>query len=472
MLFNSLQFALFFPITYFFYLISNHKWQNRFLLIASYIFYSAWDWRFLSLIIISTVIDYFCGLKIAQADDKRKKRKFLLLSLITNLSLLGFFKYFGFFADSLLNLLHSIGIDTPLYSLKIILPVGISFYTFQTLSYSIDIYRKEIKPTKNFLDFALFVSFFPQLVAGPIERAKNLLPQILSPRKITLDSFYQGIYLILWGLFQKVFVADNLAKIVNDIFAFPQNHSGGGILIALYAFSLQIFCDFCGYSNIARGIGKCLGFEIMVNFNCPYFSQSPQEFWKRWHISLSSWFKDYLYIPLGGNRKGKAKTYRNLILTMGLAGLWHGASWNFIFWGLYQAALLIIYKIVTPLNFKIDFLQNRPAKKIAAFINGLIFFHLTCLGWLLFRCESLTQIVIMSKKLFGDFSFSSGISIIPLVFFSWFLILIEIFQYKKNDLLFVLKLPVFLRTLIYIVIFYSIILYGSETAEKFIYFQF
>ncbi|MBE9529897.1 MAG: MBOAT family protein, partial [Proteobacteria bacterium] len=349
MLFNSVQFAIFFAIVYLLYLLLNHKGQNRLLLVASYVFYGCWDWRFLSLIAISTVVDYFCGLKIYESREKQKRKLFLFISVCSNLTILGFFKYFNFFTDNLYALLNGFGFSPDPFFLNIILPVGISFYTFQTISYSIDIYRKELNPTRKFLDFALFVSFFPQLVAGPIERAKNLLPQMLLPRKLTVDKFYEGCYLIFWGLFLKVFIADNLARMVDPVFSSSGPYDGVRVLLALYAFAFQIFGDFAGYSNIARGLAKCMGFDLMVNFNLPYFAVNPKDFWQRWHISLSTWFRDYLYIPLGGNRHGQMNTCRNLAITMLLCGLWHGAAWTFIVWGAYHALLQIIHKLLQPL---------------------------------------------------------------------------------------------------------------------------
>ena len=316
MLFNSLEFLVFFALVYGLYRVLGHRGQNRMLLLASYVFYGAWDWRFLSLILISTLVDYQAGLKIASSDQRGQKRFWLFCSVATNLSLLGFFKYFNFFAENLAGLFGLFGIQLDPVTLRIVLPVGISFYTFQTMSYTIDIYRGKLAPTRSLPDFALFVAFFPQLVAGPVERARNLLPQILAPRTVTREGFFQGCFLIGWGLFEKVFIADNLARIVDPVFATDGSWGGATILLACYAFAFQIFCDFDGYSNIARGIGKCLGFEIMINFNLPYFAVNPSDFWKRWHISLSSWLRDYLDIPRGGIRSGTWMTYRNLALTM------------------------------------------------------------------------------------------------------------------------------------------------------------
>ncbi|MFC1488281.1 MBOAT family O-acyltransferase [Thermodesulfobacteriota bacterium] len=446
------------------------------LLVASYVFYGAWDWRFLSLIWISTILDYICGIKICESNDIRRRKLFLFFSIFGNLSILGFFKYFNFFASNFKTLLTQFGINIHSHFLHIILPVGISFYTFQTMSYTIDIYYKKMVPTKKFFDFALFVAFFPQLLAGPIERAKHLLPQILSPRKLTLDKFYEGCYLIFWGLFMKMFVADNLAKIVDPLFAADPPYNGIKVLIALYAFAFQIFCDFAGYSNIARGLGKVMGFDIMVNFNLPYFSTNPREFWQRWHISLSSWLRDYLYIPLGGNRKGTLMTYRNLAITMLLGGLWHGAAWTFVIWGAYQGLLLATHRLIMPLLKKIKGPSNELIKNMWFFMKVIFFFHLTCFGWLIFRAQSIEQISQMLHGLTFNFDFMRGIliktNIIQLAFFVFILGVVQLFQYWKRNLLVVLKTNVFVRAVFYTACFYLIWIFGVTTNEEFIYFQF
>jgi len=476
MLFNTLQFAIFFAIVYSLYLALNHNWQNRMLLVASYVFYGTWDWRFLSLIAISTILDYFCGLKIYESKNLSKRKIFLFLSILGNLSILGFFKYFGFFTSSLQIFLNYFGIIIQPRFLNIILPVGISFYTFQTMSYTIDIYREQLRPTKKFFDFALFVAFFPQLVAGPIERAKNLLPQILSPRKLTLDKFYKGCYLIFWGLFQKIFVADNLARILDPVFAAEPPYNGAKVLLALYAFGFQIFCDFAGYSNIARGLGKVMGFDIMINFNLPYFAKNPREFWRRWHISLSTWLKDYLYVSLGGNRKGTLITHRNLIITMVLGGLWHGAAWTFIIWGVYQAVLLIIHRLFKPLLEMVPSPKNLFISKLWLCIRIVFFFHLMCIGWLIFRAQSITQAINMLHGLILNFQFTHVAElkdmVIRMVFFLWLLLTLQLFQYRKNDLMFIFKMPNFIRGIFYLIIFLSIVIAGARGGQEFIYFQF
>jgi len=474
MLFNSLQFVVFILIVYSLYLKLGHRWQNRMLLVASYVFYGAWDWRFLFLIFASTVIDYFCGLKIYNTQNPEKRKIFVTISIISNLSFLGFFKYFDFFTFNLQRLFAYFNFPIDPIFLKIVLPVGISFYTFQTMSYTIDIYRRKMEPTNKFFDFALFVAFFPQLVAGPIERAKRLLPQILSPRQVTLGKFYEGCYLIFWGLFMKIFIADNLAKIVNPVYGGPPPYNGVDVLLASYAFAFQIFCDFAGYSNIARGLGKIMGFDIMINFNLPYIATNPSEFWQRWHISLSSWLKDYLYIPLGGNRKGKLKTYRNLSLTMLLGGLWHGAAWTFIIWGAYHGILLMIYrwfksfceKLFTPNNIFLD--------RVWFFIRVIFFFHLTCFGWLIFRAEYASQIYYLLKAVIVNFNFTPGTWDIALKmqFYIWILIIVQLAQFWKKDLMIVLNSKTWVRTCFYYVCFLLIMFYGDYGSDEFIYFQF
>jgi D-alanyl-lipoteichoic acid acyltransferase DltB (MBOAT superfamily) len=389
---------------------------------------------------------------------------------------LGFFKYFDFFASSLQSLFGLFGLSPDPTYLNIILPVGISFYTFQTMSYTIDIYRKEIEPTRKFFDFALFVSFFPQLVAGPIERAKNLLPQILSPRTLSLDKFYEGAFLIFWGLFLKVFIADNLASIVDPVFGGGAPYNGVKVLLASYAFAFQIFCDFAGYSSIARGLGKCMGFEIMVNFRVPYFSASPREFWQRWHISLSTWLRDYLYISLGGNRKGSLTTYRNLSITMILGGLWHGASWTFIVWGVYHGVLLIVARLLEPLFGAIATAKRQKIMKATFPLRVVIMFHLVVIGWLFFRSESITQAYEMLQGLVLNFTFTSpgALVSISLSIFSHAIILLIVqgVQYWKNDLLIIRKSHVVVRALFYFVCTYLLIVYGASSGQEFIYFQF
>lgn len=472
MLFNSAQFAVFFVIVYAAYLVLNHRWQNRMLLVASYVFYGAWDWRFLSLLFLTTAVDYYCGLKIGAAEDIRVKKLFVGLAVCFNLTMLGFFKYFNFFASSLQSLLARVGLNVHPHLLKIILPIGISFYTFQAISYVVDVYRGQLKPAKSLSDFALFVAFFPQLVAGPIERASHLLPQVLKPRILTWDKFRYGCWLIFWGLFQKIFVADNLARIVDPVFGSAAPYDGAKVLIAIYAFAFQIFCDFNGYSLIARGLGSCMGFNIMLNFNLPYFSTNPREFWQRWHISLSTWLRDYLYIPLGGDRKGAASTCRNLMITMLLGGLWHGAAWTFVIWGAYHGVILVAHRLIRPVLRNISEPKNPVMKDLWFFARVFFFFHLTCAGWLIFRAGSVRQILDMVNAVIFDFRFNVNFDILSLIFFLALLIIIQVSQFTRKNLNIIFELKPFTRFALYAVIFYSMLLCGVRTGQEFVYFQF
>lgn len=430
-------FALFFPL----YAALNKRLvlQNALVLVGSYIFYGWWDVRFLILITVSTVVDYVCGLAISGEKpglriltwpvallaavlvaiaiitpasvtligtlvgaavialaalltfsngmaDAARARLFLITSVVTNLGILGTFKYFDFFAAEFAQMASGIGWEVNALTLNLILPVGISFYTFQTMSYTIDIYRREMKPTRDLLQFAAFVSFFPQLVAGPIERARNLLPQFAEVRAITWDRLRAGAMLFLWGFYKKVVIADNVAVISDQVFTDPANAAPAELMAGALAFTIQIYCDFSGYSDMARGLARMLGFELMLNFRMPYFSRTPSEFWQRWHISLSSWLRDYLYIPLGGNRGGSFATYRNLALTMLLGGLWHGAAWTFIAWGAFHGALLIVYRAG-----RIDeWLRGLSgiASGVATVVAMALMFTFAVISWVFFRAES------------------------------------------------------------------------------------
>jgi alginate O-acetyltransferase complex protein AlgI len=347
MLFNSFVFVLFLAIVLPVYYALSHRWQNRFLLVASYVFYGYWDWRFLGLLAISTVLDFALALLIAGTDSPRRKKRRVALSVVVNLGILGFFKYFDFFVDSAAVLLESAGLQANLPMLRVVLPVGISFYTFQSMAYTIDVYRGIQPPTRNLLDFALYVAYFPQLVAGPIERASRLLPQIQSPRRVGQAQWERGAQLILWGYVKKVAIADGLAPYADAVFRDPSSFSGLSLWLGVYCFAVQIYCDFSGYTDIARGVSQLLGIELMENFRQPYLSRNITEFWRRWHISLSTWLRDYLYVPLGGNRRGPAMQYRNLMITMLLGGLWHGAAWTFVVWGGLHGLFLATHKYMT-----------------------------------------------------------------------------------------------------------------------------
>jgi len=395
MLFNSIEFLLFLPLVfvlYWFVFNINIKHQNLFILVSSYFFYGWWDYRFLSLIILSTIFDYVIGLNISSQSSKKNQKILLWCSVLFNLGVLGFFKYYNFFIESWIDLFSSIGYDIKsVWTLNIILPVGISFYTFQTMSYTIDIFKEKLSPTKDFVSFAAFVSFFPQLVAGPIERATNLLPQILNKRKFKYEQGVQGLKLIFWGLFKKIVIADTLAPIVNDIFENYQNFGAATLWLGAIYFSFQIYCDFSGYSDIAIGISKLFGFELMSNFKFPYFSRNIGEFWRRWHISLSTWFRDYLYIPLGGSKKGKWISLRNVLIIFLVSGFWHGANWTFIVWGLFHSILFIpsfVFKTSRKyVNSVIAENSFMPSPK--EFIQVGTTFILVTIGWVFFRSETI-----------------------------------------------------------------------------------
>lgn len=478
MIFNSQTFLIFFAIVYALYLLlyGRVRPQNILLLIASYVFYGYWDWRFLILIFISTIADYSIGRTMDQTADstpagQRKRKRLLALSIAINLGILGFFKYFNFFTDSLTNLTSMLGFEVDPVFLEIILPVGISFYTFQTISYTIDIYRKRLKPTKSLLNFALFVAFFPQLVAGPIERAVHFLPQIENPRRIKAEQISSGVYLIVWGYFKKVFVADNAAQVANAIFNNYQSYSGLDLVIGVLAFAIQIYCDFSGYTDIARGISRLMGFELIINFRLPYFAINPSDFWRRWHISLSTWLRDYLYIPLGGNRKGTARTYLNLFITMLLGGLWHGAAWNFIIWGAYHGIILIIYRA---LGGRIGPKNVRSAVMAYAIlaVQMAIMFSLTLLGWLIFRASSVEQITYFLRNASLQPSGASAIYLSRLFSLTILMLIFEFYQQVKRDLLIVPKMPPLVQASIYAVVLLLVFLLGARKPIEFIYFQF
>ncbi len=386
MVFNSLEFALFLPIVYLIYssIYRCESLRDIFLLIASYIFYMSWYWQYAGLIALSTLVDYAIGKKMHNSECPRRRKLLIIISLTFNLGLLAVFKYFNFFADLSRQSLSWFGIDIPPIYHQLLLPVGISFYTFQTLSYTLDIYRRELKPEKNLTKFAVFVAFFPQLVAGPIVRAKDFLPQINSVPPPTYNNLNKGLTLVFIGLFKKIVIADLLAFLaIDSIFNNPNEYSSWDLLMGLYAYAFQIYCDFSGYSDIAIGVALMLGFHLPINFNRPYIAQSPSDFWRRWHISLSTWLRDYLYISLGGNRGKKWHTSRNLILTMLLGGLWHGAATNFILWGAYHGLLLMIFK---PFSTTSTSYQTR-------YLRIALMFHLSLFGWLLFRVTDMQNFI-------------------------------------------------------------------------------
>lgn len=478
MLFNSLDFAIFLPIVfiiYWFVLQRFLKAQNFFVVIASYVFYAWWDYRFLSLIIFSTLIDYSVGRFLDKTSNKTKRKLLLLSSIVVNIGLLGFFKYYNFFIDNFSKAFSFFGNDIQASSLDIILPVGISFYTFQTLSYTIDVYKQKLKPTKDIVAFAAFVSFFPQLVAGPIERATNLLPQFFSKRKFDYFKGVDGLRQILWGLFKKVVIADNCAIFVDLIFDNYQAYSGSTLLLGAVFFAFQIYGDFSGYSDIAIGTARLFGFDLKQNFAFPYFSRDIAEFWRRWHISLSTWFRDYVYIPLGGSRVSKSKQLRNVMIIFLVSGFWHGANWTFIIWGLINALyfipLLLAKKNRTNMNVVAE--GNVFPKLKDIFRMGVTFF-ITVLAWVFFRSESLIDAVEYVKLIAQSTLFS-----LPQVRPTYLLILLLIFlfvewygrdkKYAIEKMWFSYPRPVRLAIYYLIVI---IIFYYSGKEQDFIYFQF
>ena len=466
MLFNSLAFLVFFPIVLGLYWSAQRscRAQNYLLLAASYVFYGWWDWRFLGLIVFSTIVDFAIGLRLGIETNPRIRKFLLLLSVGVNLGLLGFFKYFNFFIESLTAGLGGIGIEATYTTLDIILPVGISFYTFQTLSYTIDIYRGRMGPTKSLRDFSLFVAFFPQLVAGPIERACMFIPQLERPRRANAGQINSGVFLILWGLFKKIVIADNVGLIANEVFDNSGAFQGLDLVLGSLAFTVQIYCDFSGYSDVARGIARLLGFELMLNFRLPYFATSPSDFWKRWHISLSSWLGDYLYISLGGNRRGTARTYRNLLLTMLLGGLWHGAAWNFVVWGAYHGILLILFRMLVRDNGNMS-----PAVKILRV--GLMFF-LTVMGWIAFRSPDMATLFHFLTNAGLGLSAESLQFGFDLFFYSLPLVVMQIWQARTGNLLAPASTTWPFRACIYGALIAGLLVLGMRESVDFIYFQF
>ena len=473
MVFNSLHFVWFFLIVYGAYRVLPHRAQNWLLLAASYYFHAAWDWRFLGLLVASTLVDFTCALVLDRSHSPSKRRALLCLSLGFNLTLLGFFKYFNFFADNLRTLFTTAGWQVDFVTLHVLLPVGISFYTFVTMSYVIDVYRRELPPTRNLLDFAVFVAYFPHLVAGPILRASRLLPQIQRPRTVTREQMRDGLWLIAWGFFQKIFVADNLASIANMVFDPATHPTGVNVLLGTYAFAFQIYGDFAGYSNVARGTSKLMGIELIENFRFPYLVRTPQEFWRHWHISLSTWLRDYLYIPLGGSRGSAGRTRRNVMVTMVLGGLWHGAAWTFILWGVYHGLLLIAFRAAGHVRVLRAWVSG-PAP-LARITSWVVMFHLTCIGWLIFRARSARQLGGMITSLVTDFSPSSvnveGI-LVPVLLYTTPLLLVHACEAWHDDLLIVPRLPAGVRYSVYAATFYLTCLFGNFGGAEFIYFQF
>ncbi|MGB2965392.1 MAG: MBOAT family O-acyltransferase [Anaerolineales bacterium] len=482
MLFNSIDFAIFLPVVFFLYWFifkNDHKGQNILLLVASYVFYGWWDWRFLGLILFSTIVDYFVGLGLGKEQRQSHRKLILLVSILVNLGFLAYFKYYNFFLDNFVHLFSFFGQEISARSLNIVLPVGISFYTFQTLSYSIDVYNKKIEPTKDFFVYSAYVSFFPQLVAGPIERATQLLPQFFIKRVFSYSKAVDGLRQILWGLFKKVVIADACAKFANEIFNNAADYTGSTLLLGGVFFAFQIYGDFSGYSDIAIGVARLFGFDLMKNFAFPYFSRDIAEFWRRWHISLTTWFRDYLYIPLGGSRGGTWKTIRNIFIIFLVSGFWHGANWTFIIWGainaIYFLPLLLMKKNRTNLDIVAKGKMVPTPKEILSI--GLTF-GLSVFAWIFFRAENMNHLSVILSEIFSQSLFR-----IPEflgrkeAFYTllWCLFFFLVEWLSREDEFALEKLgstwkPAFRWIFYYGLIYSTWIFQGSE--QEFIYFQF
>lgn len=493
MVFNSLIFLVFFAVVYGLYRILPHRGQNVLLLVSSYFFYGWWDWRFLSLIFISTTVDYFAGRIIDSAEDNPYRRKMALgVSLAVNLGILGFFKYFNFFLGSLVALLRGLGLDIAPHHLHIILPIGISFYTFKTLSYTIGVYGGEVAATRKWLDYAVFVAFFPQLLSGPIDRASALLSQIAAPRTITRDLIRIGCWLFFWGLFKKVVVADNLAEVVAPAFSENMTVSTAYSWAALYAFAWQLYCDFSGYTDMARGVAMLLGFQTAINFRNPFFATNPVDFWQRWHISLSQWIQDYVYFPMAAQflRKGTSAWHQYVphICTMVLIGLWHGANMTYVAFGFYWGAMIVLYNVWRSW-------RKRRMKKAAAksksrgaslrvpvrIAAGLVLFHVVCFSFVLFRSASLAAAIGVFRRLF-DFRAGGmlwggfGVDVLN----AWLLmgvlcspvLLVQISQESRGDLLAPLSWTPLCRAAFCATIMIMMLMLAKTSGGAFIYVQF
>lgn len=482
MLFNSISFAIFLPIVFALYwlLKRNSKGQNILLLFASLYFYACWDWRFLFLLAFTIFLDYYTGIQIQRTNSKSRKKFWFWLSIGTNLGFLGFFKYYNFFADSFSEFLSGFGVHSEPWLLNIILPIGISFYTFHGLSYVIDIYKERIKAEESLVDYALFVSFFPLLVAGPIERATHLLPQIKKDRVFNYDNAVDGLRQILWGLFKKMVVADNCAYYANMIFNDYHQYTGTTLIFGAILFAFQIYGDFSGYSDIALGTARLFGFDLLRNFAYPYFSRDIAEFWRRWHISLSSWFRDYLYFPLGGSKGGNWMRIRNTFIIFLVSGFWHGANWTFIAWGLLNAIFILPSIILKTNRNNLDIVaEGRIFPNIREIFQLILTFSLATFAWIFFRSNSVadafeyigrifttlgTGIGYPYKLLNGDFKVLVFIAI--MLIFEWFM-REQLHPLRKPFT----NMPTFVRWIIYFLLAVLILLYAGEQAE-FIYFQF
>ncbi|MBR0165452.1 MAG: MBOAT family protein [Prevotella sp.] len=480
MLFNSFEFLVFLPIVFLLYwfVFRERKWQNLLVVTASYIFYGWWDWRFLCLIALTSFFSYASGLLLERYEGHRRWQQVVsATNIVLNLSILGTFKYYNFFVENLDALFGMMGYHLDWVTMNVILPVGISFYTFQALSYSIDVYQKKLPATHDIVEFFAYISFFPQLVAGPIERATNLLPQFQRDRKFDYAKAVDGMRQILWGLFKKIFIADNCAYTVNTFWNSYSEMTGISLIILGVLFTFQIYCDFSGYSDMAIGTARLFGINLMRNFNFPYYSRTIPEFWRRWHISLMTWFRDYIYFPLGGSRCARWKVIRNTLIVFFVSGLWHGANWTFICWGLYHACLISIF-ILFGINTKTKDItaQGRLLPSLKEFCQMAVTFALVIIGWIIFRSENMAQaydfITRMFTTLFDDFQITTGRKHL---LYGVLLLIVEWLQRDKQH---ALQFPntglfkyVLVRYAIYAAIIYTMFVYSGEV-QTFIYFQF
>ena len=489
MLFNSLSFTLFLPVVFLLYWFAtkqNFKLQNILLLVSSYFFYACWDYRFLFLLMFSTLLDYFTGIKMDTTETKRKRQFWFWLSVIINLGFLGVFKYYNFFAQSFADALSLAGIKTNFWTIQVILPVGISFYTFHGLSYVIDIYNKKIKAERNFIDYAVFVSFFPLLVAGPIERATHLLPQLQRTRTFNLTKAVDGLRQILWGLFKKIVIADSCAQFANMIFNNSESYSGGVLVLGALFFTFQIYCDFSGYSDIALGTARLFGIELLRNFAFPYFSRDIAEFWRRWHISLSTWFRDYLYIPLGGSKGGTWVKVRNTFIIFIVSGFWHGANWTFIMWGLLNAIYIMPAILFNTNRNNLDIVaQGKIFPTAKELMQMIITFTVTVIAWIFFRAENMSHAFRYLKSMVTGLFMKSNYTatavfvkdqvgfLLPFLLVFFFIIewLGREHQYATQTWGFTFPKPVrwaFYYGLVLLIFYFA----GSGKEQQFIYFQF
>jgi D-alanyl-lipoteichoic acid acyltransferase DltB (MBOAT superfamily) len=473
-LFNSTQFLVFLAIVLPLYYALAHRWQNVMLLVASYVFYGCWDWRFLSLLAISTIVDFTCALLIHRTPEPLKRKRLLLVTLCLNLGFLGFFKYFGFFADSFAELMALFGVHASVPTLRIVLPVGISFYTFQSISYTIDVYYRRAEPTTDFIAFALYVSYFPHLVAGPIQRATHLLPQMQAPRRVDQTGIATACQLMLMGYFKKVFIADGVAPYVDQAFAQPRAMGSPQLLLSLYLFAIQIYGDFSGYTDIARGVSRLLGIELTLNFKQPYLAANITEFWRRWHIALSSFLRDYLYIPLGGNRHGTAMTHRNLLLTMLLGGLWHGASWNFVAWGGLHGLYLSAHRMMSEgRRVESSRVPRGLFEWVVYVIKVVVTFHVVCLAWIFFRAKDFRGAWTYLLGLVQNWRPCPTAFLVCAGCYMLMALLVDLACWQYDQELPALDTwPAWRRGLVYAAMMVLISFVGELNARPFIYFQF